>query len=133
MKDEFKNQLIYLLGHQKRSLENLEAQKHKFKTNPEVTFLLEKIKHDGEVIIEEISNLIESSREETKEDSPLSPRENEILDLLSKGFANKEIAYQLSISERTVQFHIKSLFEKLEASSRTDVVIKAIKKGHISI
>lgn len=76
MKDEFKNQLIYLLGHQKRSLENLEAQRHKFKTNPEVTFLLEKMKQDGEVIIQELSSLIESTQEETKEDSPLSPREN---------------------------------------------------------
>jgi DNA-binding NarL/FixJ family response regulator len=133
MKDEFKNQLIYLLGHQKRSLENLEAQRHKFKTNPEVTFLLEKMKQDGEVIIQELSSLIESTQVETKEDSPLSPRENEILELLSEGFANKEIAYQLSISERTVQFHIKSLFEKLEASSRTDVVIKAIKKGFLTV
>jgi DNA-binding NarL/FixJ family response regulator len=132
MKEEIKNQLIYLLGHQKRSLENIEAQRHKFRSNAEVTFLLENVKQDGQIIIEELSNLIETSKE-TKSDSPISPRESEILTLLSEGFANKEIAYQLSISERTVQFHIKSLFEKLEATSRTDVVIKAIKEGLLTV
>jgi len=133
MKEEIKNQLIYLLGHQKRSLENLEAQRHKFRSHPEFSFVLERVKQDGEVIIEELTNLIDSEKEEKIEDSPLSPRESEILVLLSEGFANKEIAYQLSISERTVQFHIKSLFEKLSATSRTDVVIKAIKMGLLTI
>ncbi len=132
MNEEIKNQLIYLLGHQKRSLENLEAERIKFKANPEVSFLIERFKQDGEVIIEELSNLINST-EEVQSDSPLSPRESEILTLLSEGFANKEIAYQLSISERTVQFHIKSLFEKLNATSRTDVVIKAIKNGWLTV
>lgn len=84
------------------------------------------------MVVEELGTLIESFKEEIS-DSPLSPRESEILLLISEGFANKEIAYQLSISERTVQFHIKSLFEKLRASSRTDVVIKAIKKGWLTI
>ncbi|TNF31670.1 MAG: response regulator transcription factor [Deltaproteobacteria bacterium] len=133
MNEELTNQLIYLLGHQKRSLENLEAERIKFKSNAEVSFLIERIKQDGEVILQELTSLIESTKNNQNNDSPLSPREAEILQLLSDGFANKEIAYQLSISERTVQFHIKSLFEKLKASSRTDVVIKAIKKGWLNI
>lgn len=47
MNDEIKNQLIYLLGHQKRSLENLEVQRIKFKSNPEVSFMIERFKQDG--------------------------------------------------------------------------------------
>ncbi|MCO4792083.1 MAG: response regulator transcription factor [Bacteriovoracaceae bacterium] len=131
MKDETRNQLIYLLEHQKRSIENLEAQRLKFKSEPEFSFTLEQLRQDNLIIIKELENILSKKEEQSK--STLSKRENEILVLLSEGFANKEIAYQLSISERTVQFHIKSLFTKIEATSRTDVVIKAIKIGLLTI
>lgn len=131
MKDEVRNQLIYLLEHQKRSVENLEAQRLKFKSDPEFNFTLEQLRQDNLIIIKELENILSKKEERSK--STLSKRENEILVLLSEGFANKEIAYQLSISERTVQFHIKSLFTKIEATSRTDVVIKAIKKGFLTV
>ncbi|MBF0299900.1 MAG: response regulator transcription factor [Oligoflexia bacterium] len=62
----------------------------------------------------------------------LTSRELEVLILLSKGFSNKELAYRLSISDRTVQFHVKSLFDKFSASSRTEVVTKALSEGIIS-
>jgi DNA-binding NarL/FixJ family response regulator len=56
----------------------------------------------------------------------LSAREQEILQMLSKGFANKEIADQLSISYQTVKVHLKHIYEKLHVRSRTEALIKFI-------
>lgn len=55
-------------------------------------------------------------------DPALSPRETEILNLLSAGLGNKEIASHLKISEHTVKFHVTSIFNKLNASSRAEAV-----------
>ena len=63
--------------------------------------------------------------------SRLSERELEILRFVADGFRNKEIAWELSISERTVKFHISVIFQKLEASSRTEAVRNAVKRGLI--
>jgi DNA-binding NarL/FixJ family response regulator len=63
----------------------------------------------------------------------LTSRESQTLVLLSEGHASKEIAYQLKISPKTVQFHIKNIFTKLDVGSRTEAVTTAIKKGLISI
>jgi DNA-binding NarL/FixJ family response regulator len=63
----------------------------------------------------------------------LSQRELEILRLVSDGERNKEIAAQLDISERTVKFHINSIFQKLGAASRTEAVKLAAQKGLIHI
>lgn len=57
----------------------------------------------------------------------LSPRELEVLNLASKGLTNKEIAYRLGISDRTVQFHMNSVFNKTGTNSRTEVVALAVK------
>lgn len=67
-----------------------------------------------------------------KSEIPLSPRELETLCLVAKGLSNKEIAYQLQISDRTVQFHIKSIFSKTNTFSRTEAVVQGIKEGWIS-
>lgn len=62
-----------------------------------------------------------------------TPREMEVLKLLTRGFTNKAIAAQMRISERTVQGHIASLFEKLGVSSRTEVVVRAAQLGWVSL
>jgi DNA-binding NarL/FixJ family response regulator len=54
----------------------------------------------------------------------LSPRENEILGLLAKGFRYKEIADALSISIETVRTHVGNIYEKLHVHSRTEAVVK---------
>lgn len=61
----------------------------------------------------------------------LSDREMEVLTLAAKGFTNRAIAIQLSISDRTVQGHIARIFEKMPASSRTEAVMKAVSMGLI--
>ena len=59
----------------------------------------------------------------------LSNRENEILQLLSKGLLYKEIAEQLSISVGTVRQHIHKIYEKLHVQNRTEAINKAFGKN----
>lgn len=59
----------------------------------------------------------------------LTERERDVLELLVEGKRNREISESLHISERTVKFHIRALFQKLRASNRTEVVIAAVNKG----
>ena len=65
--------------------------------------------------------------------SPLTPRETEILTYMGKGYFNKQIAIELSISEQTIKNHITSILRKLDANARTQAVITAIKRGLISL
>ncbi|PZD73915.1 Response regulator protein VraR [Acaryochloris thomasi RCC1774] len=59
----------------------------------------------------------------------LTDRELEVLQFLSKGNSNQDIAGHLSISEGTVKFHINNIFSKLGVSDRTQAVITALKRG----
>jgi NarL family two-component system response regulator LiaR len=59
----------------------------------------------------------------------LSDRESSVLRLLAEGKRNKEIAESLSISERTVKFHVSALMQKLDAGNRTEAVTKAMVQG----
>jgi two-component system NarL family response regulator len=63
----------------------------------------------------------------------LTPRELSTLRLLADGQANKEIAYTLGISERTVKTHLSHLFEKLGVTSRTEAVRVATKRGLVRL
>jgi len=63
----------------------------------------------------------------------LHPRELEILKLAAKGMSNKKIADELIISERTVQTHLVNVFRRMGASSRTQAVLHALKKGWITL
>lgn len=62
----------------------------------------------------------------------LTSRELEVLSLAAKGFTNKAIGVQLNISNRTVQGHLAHIFDKLQASSRTEAVMRAVSLGWIS-
>jgi len=59
----------------------------------------------------------------------LTPREREVLQMISGGLGNKEIAGRLSISEHTVKFHVASILGKLGASTRTEAVSIGIRHG----
>jgi len=58
---------------------------------------------------------------------PLSERELEVLRAVARGLTNKAIGVTLGISDRTVQGHIRRIFEKLDVTSRTEAVVKASK------
>ncbi len=64
---------------------------------------------------------------------PLTPREIEVLQLLSEGLGNKEIASRLNISEHTAKFHVASIMGKLGATSRTEAVTLGIRHGLVMI
>lgn len=63
---------------------------------------------------------------------PLTDRELQVLTLAAKGLTNKAIGLQLQISNRTVQNHLANVFSKLQASSRTEAVMRAVSLGLIS-
>lgn len=63
----------------------------------------------------------------------LSPREQEVLQLLVRGRSNKEIGAQLFISEETVKSHLKTLFAKLKVRDRTDAAISAVRHGIVHL
>jgi two-component system, NarL family, response regulator YdfI len=64
---------------------------------------------------------------------PLSDRELEVLDLLAEGLSNKLLAHRLNISEHTVKTHVASIFAKLGASTRTEAVSQAIRRGLVML
>lgn len=63
----------------------------------------------------------------------LSPREQDVLLMVSKGLTNKEIAHTLQLSQFTVRNHIIRILEKLEVGSRTEAVAVAIQLGLVTI
>jgi DNA-binding NarL/FixJ family response regulator len=69
---------------------------------------------------------------ETNQVEQLTEREMEVLGLAAKGFTNKAIGVQLGISDRTVQGHLAHIFNKLQAGSRTEAVMRAVSLGWIS-
>jgi len=60
-------------------------------------------------------------------------REQEVLQRLARGMSNKEIAADLGVTERTVKFHVASLFTKLGAGNRTEAVTRAVQAGLVSL
>lgn len=73
--------------------------------------------------------VVESFRRRAKardESSNLSPREERVLELLSKGYSNKEIAEQFELSVDTVRSHLKHIYEKMHVRSRTEAVARYV-------
>lgn len=63
----------------------------------------------------------------------LSARETQVLDLIVRGLANKQIAYSLNIAEHTVKNHVKNILSKLGVQDRTQAATAAIKRGIIHL
>lgn len=64
---------------------------------------------------------------------PLSKRELEVLQCVSQGAGNKQIAQELFISENTVKVHLRNIYRKLDAASRTEATTEAIRRGIIAV
>jgi DNA-binding NarL/FixJ family response regulator len=65
--------------------------------------------------------------------APLSPREIQILEVVTGGSTNKQVAYDLGISEQTVKNHMSSILRKLSVNDRTQAVVYAIREGWIEM
>lgn len=78
--------------------------------------------------LERMDNEVSSADE-----SPLTPREREVITLLADGLSNQTIASELSISVKTVDRHRENIMNKLSLHSRTELVKYAIRKGYIDL
>ena len=82
----------------------------------------------ADAVVDVARRLAEHLGEET-----LTGRELEVLRLIRDGHRNKQIADELTISETTVNFHIKNLVDKLQANDRTHAVTIALRRGILHI
>lgn len=102
-------------------------------TKPEdILAALEEVSSGGSPMSAQIARKVVQSfyKEKTKTNIaqvPLTPREEEVLNHLAKGYLYKEIASELSISTDTVHNHIRKIYEKLQVHSRTEAVVKYLK------
>lgn len=93
--------------------------------------------HAGEKYIDSsmiplMNERIAQEKEKAEEDR-LTRREIEVLKLLAEGLFNKEIAYKLSISEKTVKNHVSNIFKKIGVFDRTQAAVYAIKNNIVEI
>ncbi len=65
--------------------------------------------------------------------SLLSPREQQVLELLSEGLSNRELATRLGISRHTAKFHVNAILDKLGATTRTEAVVIAARSGVLTL
>jgi non-specific serine/threonine protein kinase len=65
-------------------------------------------------------------------DAPLTSREREVLELIAQGRSNREIAEALFVTEHTVKYHVTSLFNRLDVTSRAEAVARAAALGFLS-
>lgn len=85
------------------------------------------------VVASRLLNRLADSKEEVDLVEKLTSREEEVLHLLTQGKQNKEIAIELSVTERTVKYHISSILGKLGAGNRTEAVTIAIQRGLVEL
>ncbi len=90
--------------------------------------------HEGHTYVQgELSGaLIQGSDEDRPVGKSLGPREVEILQLISDGASNKQIARDLNLSQATVKWCLKNVFAKLDVNSRAEAVASALRIGVIS-
>lgn len=81
----------------------------------------------GELLPDDLQQA--STARGSKAEPALTRREREVLDLMAAGRANRQIASALGISENTVKNHVRSILDKLHASSRVDAVVRGIQRG----
>jgi len=92
----------------------------------------------GESFIQpELTPLLKEKMEEksnlSSEEDSLTKREVEVLKLIAEGLFNKEIAYMLAISEKTVKNHVSNIFKKINVSDRTQAAVYAIRNNLVDI
>jgi DNA-binding NarL/FixJ family response regulator len=86
----------------------------------------------AEAILAELGHNTRAERTD-RVDSPLTPREEEILQLIADGCSTSEVAEHLYISAKTVKNHLASIYAKLDARDRTQAVLSAVRIGIVRL
>jgi two-component system response regulator DesR len=85
--------------------------------------------HAGEVCLDpEVARLLVRGSGASRLDSP-TPRELDVVRLLAEGLRDRDIASRLCVSTWAVRYHLREIFSKLHASSRTDALMRALQQG----
>lgn len=85
------------------------------------------------VLAEAFAEALLRPRRPVVEGELLTGREVEVLELLAEGLSNKEIGAELGISAHTAKFHVQSLLDKLDAVTRTEAVVRALRLGFLRL
>jgi DNA-binding NarL/FixJ family response regulator len=97
-------------------------------TPEELVAAIREVRQGGAPMSREIARKVIASFQEpvaaAAEMEGLSPREREILELLAQGFPNKEIAQRVGVSDGTVRWHLRHVYDKLHVRSRTEAALK---------
>ncbi len=97
-------------------------------TPEELISAIREVRQGGAPMSRDIARKVIASFQEplktTAEMGELSPREREILELLAQGFPNKEIASRAGVSDGTVRWHLRHVYDKLHVRSRTEAALK---------
>ena len=102
---------------------------HKSSSNQEITNAIGLVMEGGFYIPQNLSMENQFEIDLGSDDSNLSPRQQEVINLMAKGQANKQIAYELGITEGTVKIYITEIFKKLGVVNRTQAILEAQKRG----
>ena len=89
--------------------------------------------NDGETllhpaVVRELVREVAGGRREAA-DNPLTAREREVLGLIARGRANKAIAFELGVAEKTVKTHVSNILGKLNVTDRTQAALLAVREG----
>lgn len=83
-----------------------------------------------DIAVQSLMALAQGQPADQDKSAPLTERETEVLQLLSQGLTNKDIAQALILSVRTVEAHLRSIFAKLGVGSRTEAALWAVQHGY---
>ena len=96
----------------------------------ELTAAIATVARGGLYLDPEVASVM---RERDFDPEQLSAREREVLVLAAKGLSSKEVAGKLFISERTVQTHLASIYDKLGSKNKTEALLLALKYGVVTL
>ncbi len=83
----------------------------------------------GSLLQSDVTSKLLQTMSRTTDIEPLTPRECEVLQLLTEGLSNRDISERLFVTERTIKFHVSSILAKLGAANRTEAARIAIRHG----
>ncbi|MFZ4658286.1 MAG: DNA-binding response regulator [Caldilineaceae bacterium] len=63
----------------------------------------------------------------------ITERERQIMQLMARGWSNQQIGQSLSVTERTVRFHVRNIYDKLQLSTRAEVIVWMMKSGQTEL